>query len=224
VKVPTGDAPQLPREIHVLVASLAKRLGREVASDELFLLALLELPEGVPARSALEAEKVTSDRALAEVRTAGDKASKASESHVVFPPAYNSLLGRAQAFAATLGDGMITPEHVLLALIWDPSSGSSQLLWRLGIERERIVERLASQGMPTPRASIPDQREVEMGKQVWFDRSQLSTVLQTIGRRIEPGTRWGFNYEGERAWVWAEAHVELRSLVDEALSGARKNG
>jgi hypothetical protein len=31
----------------VLVASLAKRLGRDVASDELFLLALLELPEGL---------------------------------------------------------------------------------------------------------------------------------------------------------------------------------
>jgi hypothetical protein len=223
VKVPTGDAPQLPREIHLLVASLAKRLGRDVASDELFLLALLELPEGAPARSALEAERVTSARALAEVRTAGDKASNASEG-LVFPPAYNSLLGRAQAFAATLGDGMITPEHALLALIWDPSSGSSQVLWRLGIERERIVERLASQGVPTPRASIPDQREVEMGKQVWFDRSEVSTVLQTIGRRIEPGTRWGFNYESERAWVWAEAHVDLRSLVDEALPGPRKNG
>jgi ATP-dependent Clp protease ATP-binding subunit ClpA len=223
VKRPTGDTPQLPREIHTLVASLAKRLGRDVASDELFLLALLELPEGVPARSALEAEKVTSDRALTEVRTAGDRASKAFEG-LVFPPAYNSLLGRAQGFAATLGDGMITPEHVLLALIWDPSSGSSQLLWRLGIERERIVERLASEGIPTPRASIPDQREVEMGKQVWFDRSEVSTVLQTIGRRIEPGTRWGFNYEGERAWVWAEAHVDLRSLVDETLSGPRKNG
>jgi ATP-dependent Clp protease ATP-binding subunit ClpA len=223
VKTPTGDAPQLPREIHALVASLAKRLGRDVASDELFLLALLELPEGAPARSALEAERVTSDRALAEVRTAGDGASKASAG-LLFPPAFNSLLGRAQAFAATLGEGMITPEHVLLALIWDPSSGSSQLLWRLGIERERIVERLASEGIPTPRASIPDQREVEMGQQVWFDRSEVSTVLHAIGRRIEPGTRWGFNYEGERAWVWAEAHVDLRSLVGEALSGSRKSG
>ena len=79
MKEPTGDAPQLPRDVSALVASLAKRLGRDVASDELFLLALLELPEGIPARSALEAEKVTSDRALAEVRTAGDRASKASE-------------------------------------------------------------------------------------------------------------------------------------------------
>jgi ATP-dependent Clp protease ATP-binding subunit ClpA len=223
MKGPTGDAPQLPRDIHGLVVTLAKRLGRSVASDQLFLVALLQLPEGTPARSALEAENVTSDRALAEVRTAGDKASNASEG-LLYPPAFNSLLGRAQAFAATLGDGMIAPEYVLLGLIWDPSSGSSQLLWRLGVERERVVERLASQGIPTPRASIPEQREVEMGEQVWFDRSEVSTVLRTLGRRIEPGTTWGFNYEGERAWAWAEAHVDLRSLVDQALSETPKNG
>lgn len=61
---------------------------------------------------------------------------------------------------------------MLLALIWDTASGSSQLLWRLG-------------------------------------------------RWIPPGTQWGFNYEGDRAWVWAEAHVELDALVDEARSATR---
>ena len=217
VKRPAGEAPQLPRGIHSLVASIAQRLGRDVASDGLFLLALLELPDDVPARSALEAEGVTWDRALAEVRTGGDKASEAFKG-LLFPPAFNALLGRAQAFAATLGDGAITPQHVLLALIWDPTSGSSQSLWRLGVQRERIVERLARGGIPTPAAPIPKQREIEMGERVWFDRGDVAKVLQGLGRRIHPGTQWGFNYEGDRAWVWAEAHVELKALVDEARS------
>jgi ATP-dependent Clp protease ATP-binding subunit ClpA len=210
----------MPREIHSLVASIAQRLGRDVASDDLFLLALMELPNDVPARSALEAEGVTWDRALAEVRTSGDKASDTFQG-LSFPPAFNALLGRSQAFAATLGDGAITPEHVLLALIWEPTSGSSQLLWRLGVQRERIVERLRRQGITVPETAVPEQREVEMGERVWFDRTDVAKVLQCLGKRISPGTRWGFNYEGDRAWVWAEAHVDMNALVDEARSTAR---
>lgn len=220
VKVPAGQAPQMPREIHSLVASIAQRLGRDVAGDDLFLLALMELPDDVLARSALEAEGVTRDRVLAEVRTGGDKASDTFQG-LLFPPAYNALLGRSQAFAATLGDGAITPEHVLLALIWEPTSGSSQLLWRLGVQRERIVERLRRQGIPVPETAVPGQREIEMGERVWFDRTDVAKVLQGLGKRISPGTRWGFNYEGDRAWAWAEAHVDLNALVDEARSAAR---
>jgi ATP-dependent Clp protease ATP-binding subunit ClpA len=215
-----GEAPHLPRELHALVASIAQRLGRHVAGDDLFLLALMELPEGVPARAALEAEGVTRDGALAEVRTGGDKASEPFQG-LSFPPAFNAMLGRAQAFAATLGDGTITPEHVLLALIWDPTSGSSQLLWRLGVRRERIAERMRSQGIAVPDTAVPEQREIEMGQRVWFDRADLAKVLEGLGRWIPPGTQWGFNYEDDRAWVWAEAHVELDVLVDEARSATR---
>jgi len=199
------------------VASNAQRLSRWVAGDDLFLLALLELPQNVPARSALEAEGLTADRVLAEVRTGGDKPSDAFEG-LAFPPAFNALLGRAQAFAATLGEGQITPEQVLLALIWDPATSSSQLLWRLGVSRERIVDRLAGNGVAVPGTPIPEQREIEMGERVWFDRKDVSTVIQSLGRRIAPGTRWGFNYEDDRARVWAEAHVDVQALVDEALS------
>jgi len=202
----------MPREIHSLVASIAQRLGRDVAGDDLFLLALMELPDDVPARSALEAEGVTWDRVLAEV---GDKASDTFQG-LLFPPAYNALLGRSQAFAATLGDGAITPEHILLALIWEPTSGSSQSLWRLGVQPVRIIERLSRQGIPVPETEVPEQREVEMGERVWFDRTDVAKVLQSLGKRTSPGTRWGFNYEGDRAWVWAEAHVDLNALVDEA--------
>jgi hypothetical protein len=60
-----------------------------------------------------------------------------------------------QAFATTLGDGTITLEHVLMALLWDPVSASSQVLWRLGVSRERIVERLRDSGVPVPSSSLP---------------------------------------------------------------------
>jgi hypothetical protein len=59
-----------------------------------------------------------------------------------------------------------------------------------------------------------------MGERVWFDRSDVARVLQDLSKRIRPGTRWGFNHEGDRAWVWAEAHVDVKALVDGAHSTA----
>ena len=212
-----GHAPQLPKEIHRLVFSIAERLGRNVAGDDLFLVAILELPPGSPAKAALEAEGVDAAKALQEVRTTGDLDSDSFEG-LVFPPAFNAVLGRAQAFAATLGDGTITPEHVLLALLWDPSNLASQLVWRLGVPRERVVARLAALGVSVPTTPMPSQREIEVGERVWFDREHVSDVVHFIGTRIAPGTDWGFNYEGDRAWAMAEAHVDLEALVAEALA------
>lgn len=219
MKSVVGDAPQLPKEVHSTVFSIAKRLGRNVAGDDLFLLALLELSAESPARAALEAEGVNGQRVLEEVHTSGDEGSD-EFGGLSFPPAFNAMQGRSQAFAATLGDGAITPEHVLLALLWDPSSLTSQLLWRLGVRRERIVERLAELGVPIPTTPIPPQREIEVGEQVWFEREHAMDVVHFLGKRIPPGTHWGFNYADDRAWVHAEAHVELEALVAEALAAS----
>lgn len=72
--------------------------------------------------------------------------------------------------------------------------------------------------MPVPRTSLPPQREIEVGERVWFDRKDVRVVLDHLLRNVPPGTHWGFNYEGERAWVLAETSVNLRALVDEVLA------
>jgi ATP-dependent Clp protease ATP-binding subunit ClpA len=110
-------------------------MGYRVASDDLFLLTVAELPERTPARQALEAEGINGERLATEI-SARARSLPVGSTGLLFPPAFNSMAGRAEAFAASLGDGPITPEHVLMALIWDPSSLSSQLLWRLGVSRE----------------------------------------------------------------------------------------
>jgi hypothetical protein len=53
---------------------------------------------------------------------------------------------------------------------------------------------------------------------VWVDREQVDSVVAYVGRHIPPETVWGFNYEGERAWLLAESHVDLEGLVAEALA------
>jgi hypothetical protein len=216
MKSPWGQRPLLPREVHEGVVSAAKRLGRQVASDDLFLLAIAELPGDSAARQALGAEGVDAERLLAVIRTGGDGPSEL-EGGLTYAPAFYSMQGRAEGFAAALGVGSIAPEHVLVALLWDPMSASSQLLWRIGVSRDRIVDRLHDFGVSVPPAPLPAQREIEVGERVWFERRDVRSVLDYLRGHIPPGTAWGFNYEGDRAWVHAEAAVDVEALVSQAL-------
>jgi hypothetical protein len=95
------------------------------------------------------------------------------------------------------------------------------LLWRLGVRREHLVERLRNTGAAVPRAHIPEQREIDVGDRVWFDRTQTERVLDHLARHARPGAHWGFNYEGDRAWVIAESTLDMQALVDEALNEAQ---
>lgn len=56
---PTGREEQMPREILRGVAEHARRMGYTVATDDLFLLAVAELPEGTPAREVLNPREST---------------------------------------------------------------------------------------------------------------------------------------------------------------------
>jgi hypothetical protein len=210
-----GESPQLPRELVAGVTRHARDLGRYVAGDDLFLLAVCELPSDTPARRALQEENVDTAQLLPKVRTSGDTRPD-NAIGVTFSPATYLMHGRAQGFAAVLGDGAITPEHVLLALLWDPVSASSSLLWQLGVDRARVVDRLGALNVPVPKASLPSHREITWGERVWFAREDVSAVLEHLRLNIPPGAPWGFNYEGEQAWAAAEASVDVERLVKEA--------
>ncbi len=216
-----GQRPSQPRDLLVGVVAQARRLGRPVAGDDLFLLALSELPGDPPARRALEAEGLDSGRISEEVRTRGD-AQADWDGKLHFAPALYLVMGRAEAFAAALGNGTITPEHVLMALLWDPMTFSSQLLWRTGITRQRILDSLRDMGVRVPSAPLPEQREIEFGERVWIDREQVQAVVSYVGRHLPPDAVWGFNFEGDRAWINAESHVNLQTLIDEALADSEQ--
>lgn len=218
MKSVVGERPQLPRRLLDAAEAHARDLGRTVVSDDLFLLALTWLDEAQPARRALASEDIAAERLMANIPTAGDGPLD-PPTGLLYSPAYYSMHGRAEGFAAALGDGRITPEHVLLALLWDPRSNSSHLLWRLGVNRERLVERLGELSVPVPVAPLPLQREIEWGERVWFDRRDVGRVLDHLRLHIPPATTWGFNYEGERACapsqastsrLWSKQHCPSR--------------
>jgi hypothetical protein len=112
----------------------------------------------------------------------------------------------------------MTAEHVLMALLWDPCSTSSQILWRLGVDRARVLGRLRDLGVAVPSAALPPQEEIEWGEPVWFDRAEVDRVLDHVRLHLSPDIKWGFNYENDRARVRAEASVELQALVEGALA------
>jgi hypothetical protein len=211
--------PGIPARIHELVRVRARELGREVASDDLFLLALTELDEDDMARRALAAEGLTTERLVPEIRTWGDRAVDA-HACLTFAPAYYSIQGRAEGFAAALSDGRIRSEHVLVSVVWDPMSHSSHLLWRLGVKREAIVEQLRAHGAQVPAAALPLQQTIEYGERVWFERRHVAQVLEHLRLNLPPGTVWGFNYEDDRAWAHGEANIDMEQHVKAALSGS----
>lgn len=210
-----GESPRLPPDVEKAVTDTGFELGRAVATDDLFLLALAGMDPSRPARRALESEGVTAARIRPEVLTDGD-GNVPGRSTITYSPAYYAMYGRAAAFAAALGDGTITPEHVLLALLWDPGSRSSHILWRLGAARERVVQHLSDLGVAVPPATLPAQHEVDIGERVWFDRDQVQVVVDHLRLHLPPGT-WGFNYDGDRAWAHAAADVDLGAMVAQAL-------
>ncbi len=101
-----------------------------------------------------------------------------------------------------------------------PTSHSSQILWRLGIKRERIVERLRELGARVPAAPLLLQETIEYGERVWFERRHVGQVLEHLRLHLPPSIVWGFDYEGDRAWAHAEAGVDMQRLVGAALSGS----
>lgn len=208
-----AESARLPFAIFKAANRHARQLGRAVVSDDLFLLALTELDEDQPARRALAAAGVSSERLLPNIRTTGDAVRERLGEGLHYAPAYYTLQGLAQGFAATLGDGVIAPEHVLLAIQWTGNSHSLHALHRLGVTREAIIDELRALGVAVPQAELPTLVEVEWGEKVWFERDRTREVLDHVRLHLGPGTRWGFNYEGDRAWIRAECSVDIDALV-----------
>lgn len=217
MKSVTGDHWYLPRRVSQPAADHAIALGRSVMTDDFLLLALLELDDDQPARQALTACGATRGRVFAGIRSSGDRSADTPRG-VTYSPMMYTMQGRAEGFAAALGSGQITPEHVLLALLWDPVRASSRSLWTLGVAREHVLDRLREAGAHVPAAPLPPQREVDYGKRVWFDRDKVDVVVDHVRLHLPPNTTWGFNYEDDRACVIAESSVDLQALVDRALA------
>jgi ATP-dependent Clp protease ATP-binding subunit ClpA len=134
------------------------------------------------------------------------------------PRAY-TLMGRMDGFAAAAGAAAVRPEHVLLALLWDPDAAG--LVREAGTTRADVKRALGDRGVAVPAQDPPPDDHRPRGKRVFIPVERLDDVLREMRRRIPKGDVIGFNYyppDRAKAWVVAGADFDLEGLVDEVLA------
>ena len=210
----------MPRAIEQRAWALARETGHPVVSAELFLVAIAERPEGTPARAVLASFGLDPERLMREIEAhwrAGPDPGPDTGRSLGYSPQMYRIIGMATGLAASLGDGQISPEQFLIALVWDAHSGANWVLRRVGVSREDIIEGLRSLGVVVPRAALPPDLEVTWGETVVLDQEDLGRVFHELEKRLLPDKLFCFNGEGGRISVTAEEGVDLRALVDEIL-------
>ena len=131
-------------------------------------------------------------------------------------PAAYTLMGRSEGFAAAAGSIRVEPEHVLLALLWDPESVQSSMLRDVGARGAEVQHVLGRLGVDVPPVDPPSADERPWGERVWVPTDQFGRVLSSVMARLPEGSRFGFNFTADgRAWMRADAHVDLQAIVDE---------
>jgi ATP-dependent Clp protease ATP-binding subunit ClpA len=178
----------------------ADELGHEHLGPEHFLIALLRIDGH--ARTALNACGVTDASLVAEVRRGGPKANTTP------PPMPMSwrfesrgagqTMARADGLAVGLGVDL-RPEHVLLAILWDPESWPTQILERLGGTPDRVLEELGRLGVALPTTPPPRRRSWEAPVRVSRDEFERRTADLRAA-----GILYGFNYQGDEMLLLVE--------------------
>jgi ATP-dependent Clp protease ATP-binding subunit ClpA len=194
----------------------AQRLGLSIAGPALVVLAILRREDCTASRIlrdlGLDAAQIET-----QLATVADKLDGA-ESTITFPPIVYRLAGRTEAFAATLGDGRITPEHTLLALMWDdnrelPSIDDRDI-------RPDILERLVAAGHPVPHSQPPAQSTAWTQRVVLDDANDAAACMQHLLRLDLEGWGWNVNQHGTR-WFVASHDIDLLAIIEQAIGPGR---
>jgi hypothetical protein len=150
--------------------------------------------------------------------TSRDLDPDADEASITFPPIMYTLKGRVEAFAGALGDGHPTPEHALLALMWDthPVVGSVA-----GTDvRPSVLERLAAAGHALPHIEPPPLAPAWTQRVVLDDARDADVVLKHLVNIDLEGWGWNVNKRGTR-WFVAPPHIDLLALIEQVIGPGR---
>jgi hypothetical protein len=199
-------------------------LSREhgyIAEDDILLGLLVGEPDE-RIRSILESHGLTYERAAESIRHAEERSTPPSprspEATTATPnPACRQLLGRSEGLAVTLGDGTPGSTEGFIAYLWDRDGEAVVTLERLDVSAAAVVHDLAAAGVRLPAAGLPEPDRRSWGEPVFIPTDRVRDVIDLLVERLGPG-RFGFNNHDGRAWVIALADIDLRALVDEALT------
>jgi hypothetical protein len=170
----------------VCAESEARRLNHGVATDGHLLLALLRSEPG-PAQEALHAVGYRAEDC--EVRLSALLQRESAPGFTTFSPRMYVLQGRAEAFAASFGAAVVTPEHALLAMMWD----DHPTVWqRDGADvRPEVLALLRSRGVSVPETLPPALAPGWTQRVALADPADWRRVCDHL-QAIAPG-HWGTN-------------------------------
>jgi hypothetical protein len=198
----------------------AKALRHGFCLDLHFLLALLKPPAPTAAVRVLNELGITYQDVRRQVvdRMHGQDRSEGVSS----TPTCQLILGWAQGIAVGMGALRLTDEHVLLAIVFGGSGGSSRLD-SFGIDPDEVVEHLRSQGIQTPRVDAPaaDAPTGPLGPWVYFPEEDWGAVTQELVKDHPPGTaHWGTNRSKWKKGHWyviGEDTIPTEAIVRRAV-------
>jgi hypothetical protein len=124
------------------------------------------------------------------------------------------LMSLAEGMAAALGAAEVSPEHVLLAYLWDPSSEGQ--LTQLETSREAIRSGLAELGASLPQAELPSPDPRRWGPRTDVPIDELWVLLGELPYVMPSGAQLIFNHNWKTGWFRLTEGVDPAVYVPRA--------
>lgn len=135
-------------------------------------------------------------------------------------PRYCRVLEAAAELARDMGHSYVGVEHLFLTILRDQMAVPTQALARL-IDLDQVETGLREVMASPSYAGQPP------ANAVWLPLSEVHETLAALPGFVPPGTRYGFNVAGDRAWIVvdgptdaAEAVASARATIEREHRGA----
>jgi ATP-dependent Clp protease ATP-binding subunit ClpA len=202
----------------------AARLNHGWIGPEHVVLAILAPPAESVAARVLGDLGIThaafSTRYVAHLASGEPGDSPTAENGTSTSPAWHELVGRADGLAAAFGATSVSAEHLLIAYLWDPDSGS-EFEYLFDVKRETVIAALQTAGVTTPSVAMrPSPQPDPKGHQrVFVPADKVTRVAGMLANRLPRDSGLGFNFtDDDRAWIGAHTDIDLERYVAEALA------
>jgi hypothetical protein len=197
----------LPTQDPASDVAIAIARGDPLLQPEHFILAMVRSKPPCRAASALRDCGVTHDvyaRAIDELT-----ATRATPAVASVPTSGRFMSGqarrvyaRAEGFAAALGSTAIQPEHLLLAILYEPGLVAHTALERCGASRETLLDHLARRGVRVTSIGWPPR--IAWGPTRYVSREEFEAIAEELR---SAGVPYRFNYTADRVVLSVAEHT-----------------
>jgi hypothetical protein len=202
--------------------------GHSTAGLPQVVLALLDDKHPSTAQDALRAvgvsRQLVEDRDFASFGPQGSQADSEGRRAAGSEPLWHETAARAQGLAVGFGKSLVTPEHVLLAMLWQRDQRwFEDVLAAAGSSRESLLEALRDLGVQVPEVPLPPVPP-PMTQFAGFPKPLVQEVTWALRSASPPTGHWGIGPDPTDDNVMiaiAADDVPLEEVLDEVVGSGR---